>query len=368
MKPLIKFSLFGLLLAIAPARTIADTTNYWVQPVTFTLTAYVQVNVNGVSVVDVGALSTKQFLGFLSGITNPAVVAGYKTNYVAVTNTVTNTVTMDVTNAPFLPTNDFPAIFNTTTPVVFTVGTNTYTDDVSLVCTETGTNPPTYLFTNWVVISNAPAYIVPSFSNLISGVVTAMWLTNDETGTVFALSGDVTNTVAGTQPEVITNYALTPLFTNYSGAKLVWKAPIVTSGTNAPQGTNVTISSSDFVVRYTSGKTQVDYDVQAFFSQRAFNTVAQSLGLGVVLSYGFDEIYFNTQAGTEFDFLGFDAYAQGPVYNKKGQLLTTQAYTQRKLNVSNYSGTMTGQVVDKRFNNATTVVTGTITFGAGKVE
>jgi len=359
----IKLVMAGLLLAIAPARTIADSTNYWVQPVNFALTAYVQY---GANVVLHGALPTKQFLGFLSGLTNTGVVAGYQTNYLAVTNTVTNSLTINVTNAAFLPANDFPALFQVTNQYVLTLGTNTYTNDVPLTCTETATNPVTYFFENTVVISNATAYVVPSLSNLVTGLVTAVLVTNDSQETIFALTGIVSNSVPGTQPQVITNYAMTPDFTKQSGAKLLYVTPIVTSSSNFSLGTPT------FVVRYKSGRTNVDTRVQAFFRQFQYTGVSQAIsGAAASAAYACSEIDFfsqpTKQVGTYFNLIGFDTQSLGVVVYK-GKPLAKGVIRQRKITVTNYGGQISATVEARKFVDATTVVTGVVTFGNGAVE
>lgn len=250
---LIKGTLLGLLLALAlgPARSLAGTTstnyytNYWVQTVNFTLIGYVQSGPNLLS----GSLPTKQFISFLSGITNPAFVRG--TNYA---------VSAEVTNSIFLPANAFPSSFVVTNDYVLSANGSSYTNNVSftnaIMLTETTNNPVTYVFANAVAVaSNVTAYIFP---DLAASQATAVLVTTNGPGTVFSL--------AGTNAQGTVLYGTNPDFTKEPGAKVLCKTPIVattiSSGTNA--GTTIATGSPTFVIRYGSGKNQVDTPIDAF--------------------------------------------------------------------------------------------------------
>jgi len=257
MKHLINLAMTGLLTTLGLVRAAAgstSTTNYWVENVNFSLTAYAQVGQN----VLIGSLPTKQFLFFLSGLTN-------------------------------------------------------------------------------------------------TGIIT------------------------GTNGQGVTLYATNANFAKQSGAKLLYKIPIVTTITTASTNitatsTNITRASTNFsfltptfVVRYGSGKTQVDTSVDAFITDASYNTVSQSYGSLVLGKYTFSELNFNTQTGTSFNFVGFDTQTCGSV-TTKAKLTVTGVVKQRKIVASNYSGQLTGKIQDTTFNAATTTVTGTITIDSGTLE
>jgi len=342
-----RVALLPLILALGPARAGAGTTNtnYWVQPVTLTLNAYVQV---GPNVLD-GVLPTKQFLAFLSGLTNSEIVTG--TNY---------TTTATVTNSPFLPTNSFPATVSLTDDYVVTYAGFSFTNNVSftnpVVLTRTGAANPSYTFSNAVPLAaGVTAYLFPSAP---AAQLTATLVTTNGPGTVFSLSG----TLAAGEPVYGTN----PNFAALSGAKLLLKTPLVVSMTSS--NTNITFLSAIFVVRTGSGTKLVDTPVNTFFHLGStYISVTQSVGNLTTGRLAFDEVDFTTLQGTSFNMIGFDEQTIGHV-TLKSKMVVTGVVTQRKMTVSNYQGQLTGKIADATFQGDTAVVNGTIIFGQGTAE
>lgn len=256
MNRTIQTSLAGVLLALGTVRTQAGstTTNYWVQPVNFTLKAYITYGNAGLMT----SLGTKQFLGFLSGLTNTEVVA--------------STFHTDVTNCPFLPTNNFPATLVVSNNYVVSANGRNYTNNVSfanhVVVTEASTTPVTYVFANTVgVASNVTAFLTsPAVSE-----ATAVLVTTNGPGTVFSLWG--------------TNYGVNPNFASLPGAKLVCKTPVVVA--ISPSGTNITQLNPTFSVRYGSKAEPVDVPVNTFLSQgqtfMSVNQIANGVATGISL-------------------------------------------------------------------------------------
>jgi hypothetical protein len=83
--------------------------------------------------------------------------------------------------------------------------------------------------------------------------------------------------------------------------------------------------------------------------------------------YAFTEIDFDNQAGTSFNFVGFDTQLWGAPPGK-GKALSNTVLRQRKMAVANFGGSITGQVQDRTFSYATTMVKGTISIRGGKIE
>ena len=364
MNRILKSVLLGILLTTGLARTIAGPTNttyytnYWVQPVNFALTAYVQ---SGLDVIS-GTLPTKQFLSFLSGLTNSNLILG--TNY---------QVTGEVTNSSFLPANQFPPTFTVTDDYVLTNSDGTtYTNNSSftqaITFTETVTSPVTYVFSNLVnVASNVTAYVFPA---LAAGQLTAVLVTTNGPGTVFALTGTGTN---GT-----TLYGTNANFAQFPGTKLLYRTPMVVTvtswttnaGTKSVTSsiTNASLLSSEFLARYTSGKTQVDTPLDGFFKERPYISVAPAVPGIITGKLVFAEIDFSTvPSGTYFNFVGFDTQTWG-ILTAKHKPGAVNFENQRRIIASNYGGQISGTVQSRTFTSATTLVTGTITISRGTME
>jgi hypothetical protein len=360
---MIKVGTLGILLALGTAPIQAETTNYWVQNVNLALTAYVQVN----SQIIQGSLPTKQFLAFLSGITNSALVSSQ--SVVAVTNSVSTNLTVEATNFWLLPTNaappgDLPRSYTVTTDYVLTPdgGISFYTNNINftndIVVTRTLDANVTYTFNNAVAVSaSQTAYLFPE---LPAASITAVW-TNSEPGTVFVLSGSATTNVVGLSTNY--TYAKNPDFTKLSGAKLLFITPMV-------GGTNL---ASRYVVRYQdkSTKKNIDTDVSAFLgegSSSPYLYVSQSGAVGAQsYMYAFTQIDFNNRAGTSFSFAGFDMQTWSTAV-AKGKVVSESVLKQRTMTVGNFVGSITGSVQNRTFSDATTIVKGTITISGGKIE
>jgi hypothetical protein len=375
----------GVLLAFAApqAKAVTNsypvTTNYWVQNVNITLTAYVQWG----NEVLRGTLPTKQFLGFLSGITNSSLAS--TPSVVPATNSVSTNLTVEATDFWLLPTNDFPRSYTVTDNYVLSPDGSTFftnnidfTNDV-FVTRATGSNI-TYTFNNSVAVSSTQtAYLFPG---LPASSLTAV-LTNDGPGTVFALSGSVTTNVVTTTTNY--TYATNPAFTNLPGAKLVYITPVVsfpyiytnyttnktTHQTNATPklgvtGTNLT---SKYYVRYTSGKTNVDVDVSSFLSEYSgYTSVSQAIANSpLYFVYAFSELDFNNQIGTKLSLVGFDSQVYAPLFYHNNEI-SPSVLKQRKIAASDYSGELTGQIQRYSFSYNSAVVTGSISLSGGKVE
>ncbi len=357
MKRTIRLGALGILLALGTTQIKAATTNYWVQNVNLALTAYVQLNNQMVS----GSLPTKQFLAFLSGVTNPALVSS--PIVVPVTNSVYTNLTV-ATNVWPLPTTDgppgdLPRSYTVTDNYVLTPGggTTTYTNNINftndILVTRTSDTNVTYTFNNVVVVSTAPtnrtAYLFPG---LPASSLTAVW-----TNGGFVLSGWVTTNMAGTTTNY--TYAKNPDFTRLPGAKLLYITPVV-DGTNYP---------SKYVVRYRDGRRNIDTDVSTFMSDYyTYQSVYQFSPIGAqTMIYAFTQILFDNKAGTSFDLLGFDTQIWGPL-TSKGSVLSPSVLKQRKLMAGNLSGQITGQIQARTFKNSTTIVKGTISISGGKLE
>jgi len=360
MKRMFELGTLGVLLALGAAQSKAATTNYWVQNVNLALKAYVQGN----NQIFQGTLPTKQFLAFLSGATNTAQVASQ--TVVPVTNSVFTNLTVEVTNSWLLPITaappgDLPRSYTVTSDYVLTPdgGLTYYTNNVNftndIVVSRNSSTNVTYAFYNYLSISSTQnAYLFPE---LPASPITAAW-TNHGPGSVFVLSGSVHTNAVGTKTNY--TYGKTPDFTKQSGAKLLYITPMV-DGTNLP---------SRYVVRYREGRTTVDVDVSAFLKDRSSPYVAvyQYIPVGKQTSmFAFSEIDFNNQAGTSFNFNGFDTQSWGELASK-GNVLSHSVLKKRKMDASNYRGYLNGQVQDRTFNYATTVVEGTISISGGKIE
>ena len=103
MNRMIKLGTMGVLLALGSTQARAAATNYWVQNVNLALTAYVQVGGQIIS----GSLPTKQFIAFLSGVTNPALVSS-QTACCSNQPGVTTNLFVEVTNFWLLPITQAP--------------------------------------------------------------------------------------------------------------------------------------------------------------------------------------------------------------------------------------------------------------------
>ncbi len=364
MNRIIKIGMVGVLLALGAAHTQAAKTNYWVQNVNLALTAYVSLDGQLLH----GSVPTKQFIAFLSGApNNPALVSSQ--TVVQSTNSVYTNLTVLVTNLWLLPAGelapaDFPRSYTVTTNYVLTPdsGVTFYTNNVDftndVVVTRTSDTNVTYTFNNAVTVpTNRTAYLFPG---LTAASVTAVW-TNLGPGTVFALNGWALTDVVG--PTTNYTYASNPDFTKQHGAKLLYVTPIV-------DGTNL---ASRFVVRYSSGKQNVDTDVSAFMSEywgSPYLSVSQIAGIGPGaqrLVYAFTEIDFNNGAGTTFNLLGFDTQVWGQLASK-GTVISPSVLKQRKMAVGNYGGLITGAIEQRTFKNSPAVVKGTLTISGGKLE
>jgi hypothetical protein len=361
MKRMLELVTIGLLLSPALTPSKAATTNYWVQNVNLALKAYVQVDGQIVQ----GTISTKQFLAFLSGIQNPALVSSETVG--TATNNVYTNLTVEVTNALFLPVTsdppgDLPRSYTITSNYVVTPdgGLTLYTNNVNftndVVFTRTSAADATYSFNNAVTFNtNQTAYLFPQ---LPATYLTAVW-TNHGPGVVFVLRGSFFTNVIG----LATNktYGANPDFSQKSGAKLLFITPIV-------GGTNL---ASRYVVRYKEGRNYVDVDVSNFLRENSYSPYLAVYGavnvVRQVRSYSFSEIDFNNQAGTSFNFNGFDSQLWG-VLVSKGTLLSPAVLRQRRMDASNYGGYITGQIKDRTFKNSTILVSGSISITGGKVE
>jgi hypothetical protein len=354
-----------LILGVLETRAQTLTTNYWVQNVNSTITAYVQ---SGGSIIS-GTMPSKQLLTFLSGVTNLNNVLQTITNV-----TVTNS-TVNVTDSPKLPPTNFPAEYDLNTNyVVFGITNNFYstnnfdfTNDI--VFTQTDTNPVTYTFTNVVELTNGePAYLFP---NIQASSLTAVLVTNNNgSNVVFALSGVVTNTTSTDVFEVF------PDFSKQKGARLIYVTPIVTTNGVA---TNSTALPSLFMVRYSVGRTVTNVDVSACFSEGRNTAVATAASPFTQASYSLSEIKMDTtfptsgffgtfpqEAGTVLDIIGFDFQQRGIVFSK-GKPVPASVLKARKLSGGG-DGQVNGQIISKGFNQATAVFNGSISFAFGHLE
>jgi hypothetical protein len=351
----------GFLLALGAAQTEAATTNYWVQNVSLTLKAYVQGN----NQILEGTLPTKQFLAFLSGIPNPALVAS--STVVPATNYLYTNLTVEATNFWLLPITaappgDLPRSYTVTTDYVLTPdgGLTFYTNNINftndVVVNRTSDTNVTYTFYNYVSISSTQnTYLFPE---LAASSITAVW-TNQGPGAVFVLSGSVSTNVVGTTTNY--TYANNPDFSKQPGAKLLYITPML-GGTNLP---------SRYVVRYKQGKNNVDTDVSAFlyeYSGSPYLAVYEFIRLGNQTHLNaFTEIDFNNRAGTRLNLLGFDTESWAAL-TSKGTVFSTSVLKQRKMEASDYSGYISGTIQSRTFTNSTTVVNGTISITGGKIE
>ena len=360
MKRSIKLGTIGIMLALGATQTKAATTNYWVQNVRIALTGYTQVK----GEVLHGSLVTKQFLAFLSGVTNSALVSSQTP--VQITNSVYTNLTVEATDFWLLPTNaapgDLPRSYTVTSDYVLTPdgGITRYTNNIhftnDIVVTRTSDANITYTFNNAVTVpTSRTAYLFPG---LPADSLTAVW-TNRGPGTVFVLSGWLTTNVLVTTTNY--SYAKNPDFAKQPGAKLLYVTPIV-DGTNFP---------SKYVVRYKSGGKNVDTDVSSFLGEyygSPYLSVSEYLIFGgQTRMYAFTGIDFDNHAGTSFNFVGFDTQLWGAPAGK-GKALSYPVLKTRKMVVGNYGGSLTGQVQTRKFTYATTVVKGTISITGGKLE
>ena len=360
VKTMLKLALIGIVSALLAVQTKAATnTNYWVQNVNIALTAYVQEGGNAVR----GTLNTKQFIAFLSGMTNTAIISS-EIDDVPITNSVFTNLTITATNFWLLPVtaappDDLPRSYTITSNYVVTpdAGLTFYTNNVNftndlLINRTTATNV-TYTFNNQVSISSTQtAYLFP---DIPANTITAAW-TNEGPGSVFVLRGGFYTNVVGTSTNFV--YGTNPLFTNYPGCKLLFVTPVV-GGANRP---------SYYVVRYTLGRTNVDTDISNFIYESPSSPYISVTQVGSVsFITAFSEIDFNNGTGTTFNLVGFDSQMRAPLFSKTN-VLSASVIKSRKIIAGNYGGQINYKIQDHSFNNASVVVTGTITIGGGKVE
>jgi hypothetical protein len=321
------------------------------------------VQVNGQIVS--GALPTKQFLAFLSGVPNPALVNSQ--TVVPLTNTVYTNLTVEATGFWLLPAGDLspaelPRSYAVTTNYVVTpdAGLTFYTNNINftndVVVTRTTDTNVTYTFRNSVTVpTDRTAYLFPE---LPASDLTAVW-TNRGPGTAFVLSGYVITNVPGTTTNY--TYANNPDFTKVAGAKLLYITPVVDK-INLP---------SQYVVRYRNGRSDVDTDVSTFLSespnspyQALYDTSAVG---GNTFLCALSQIDFDNQAGTSFDFVGFDTQLWGPLIYK-GSVLSSSVLKQRKMTAGSFSGYITGTVQSRTFSRSPAMIKGTISISGGKIE
>jgi hypothetical protein len=363
VKTILKFALIGIVSVLGDVQTKAATTNtnYWVQNVNIALNAYVQQGGNAVH----GTLNTKQFIAFLSGITNTAIISSEIDN-VPITNSVVTNLTIAVTNFWLLPVtasppDDLPRSYTVTSNYVVTPdgGLTFYTNNVNftndIVVNRTTATNATYTFNNLVSISSTQsAYVFPE---LPANSVSAAW-TNDGPGSVFLLSGAFYTNIVGTTTNFV--YGRNPIFTNFPGCKLLFVTPM-TGGFNLP---------SRYVVRYTVGRTNVDTDISNFMFESPsspYVSVTQIATLNVIFVSAFSEVDFDNSTGTSFKFVGFDSQMRSPIIVKTN-VLSPSVIKQRKITVGNYGGQINWQIQDQKFNNATAVVSGTIMVSGGVLQ
>ena len=356
MNRLIKLGTIGILLALGATPTRAATTNYWVQNVNFALAGYAQIG----SQLLHGSLPTKQFIAFLSGVTNTAVVESQTT--APFTNSYWTNLTAEVTNFWLLPTSDLPRSYTVTTNYAVTPdsGLTYYTNNIDftndVAVTRTSDTNVTYTFNNAVTVpTNRTAYLFPG---LPASDVTAVW-TNHGPGATFVLSGWVYTNALGTKTNY--TYGKNPDFKKLAGAKLLYVTPIV-DGTNFP---------SKFVVRYRGAGKNVDTDVSSMIGEIQGSPLHAVSEFVPIISqtkvYAFSGMYFENQAGTSFNFYGFDTQAWSAL-KSKGSASGSAVLKQRKLTAANSSGYISGQIQDRTFNYSPTMVTGTISISGGKLE
>jgi hypothetical protein len=403
MSRITKLGAMGIWILVGAAQALAasgntnyaQTTNYLVQNVNVSLTAYLEQN----SGIVFGALSTKQMLAFLSGATNYNVVLstnGVQTNTFAYSN-----ATVFATNFWLLPTNDPGHSYYYTDDYVVTPtnGGAFYTNNIDFtndifVTRSINNDVISYAFNNTVTFSarihTNKAYLNTSLTAYILQDLQASFVaatpTNVGSGAVFALSGEVISNV----PTWVSNYTYltNPDFVSQRGTKLLYVTPIVSyytnsvtyttniSGTNSSVVTNhlagvtgyALASNAVYVARYTLGKTNVDTVLTNFLSTgSSYQSVQMPLRGGETAVYGYDEIDFDNMGGTSFSFVGFDSQILGPlVYN--GNVICPSVMQQRKMIASDYSGSINGPAENTVFSYATAVVNGTITIGSGHVE
>jgi hypothetical protein len=358
MNKMIKLGVIGTLLALGATQAKAATTNYWVQNVNLALKGYAQ---TGNQLLH-GSLPTKQFIAFLSGVTNTALVESQTT--VPFTNSFWTNLTV-LTNFWLLPTGDLPRSYTITTnyPVTPDGGLTYYTNNIDftndIVVTRTSDTNVTYTFNNFVTVQTVPtnrtAYLFPG---LPASDVTAVW-TNQGPDATFALSGWVNTNAVSTRTSY--TYAENPDFKNLPGAKLLYVTPIIDDTTLA----------SKYVIRYRDGGKNVDTDVSSFIGENQGSPLhAVSEYIPIIAQtrmYAFSGVYFDNQAGTSFTFYGFDTQTWGSI-KSKGNTNGIAVLKQRKMNVANSTGYITGQVQDRTFNSSPTMVNGTISISGGKLE
>jgi hypothetical protein len=357
--------------------TNSITTNFWVQNINSAITAYVQSG--GGSVIS-GTLPSKQLLTFLSGVTNLNNVLQTITNV-----TVTN-LTVNVTDSPYLPSTNFPAEFDLTNYVLtegsfpfytsLTNGVN-FTNDI--VMTQTSTNPITYTLTNLVELTNGQTVYL--FPNVLASSLTAVLVTNDNgSNVIFALSGIVTNTTTTPIFDVF------PDFSKQKGAKLIYVTPIqrMTLTITDTNGVSVTTNlppqplPSLYMVRYSNGRTVTNVDVSNCFHEWQYTSppVSAIASQLTVAQYSLAEIRFETtfeyyygypaQAGAKIDMVGYDFRTSGAIFSK-GKVISSGLLKTRTL-TGGGDGRVNGQIVNKTFNNASSVFKGSISFSVGHLE
>ena len=162
-------------------------------------------------------------------------------------------------------------------------------------------------------------------------------------------------------------------FTKQSSARFLYKIPLVTTVTNSTTNlnvliTNVSVLPGTFVVRYGSGKTQVDTPVGGFLSEQVQNPVAQYVTGLKTGQVDFGSILFDASAGgTYFQMGGFESQTCG-IVRLKNKLVVTGIPLQRRITAGNWQGYISGKLQSVSLSNATTMVVGSITIDGGVLE
>ena len=401
MKRIFNLALVGLWLALGSFQAqSALTTNYWVQNVNFSLTAYVQYG----NLVVVGTIPTKQIISFLSGLTNGNTIVSSSNSVTTLTNSNGSTnVTVSVANVDFLPTGTFfPGGIVITNDYVVTLGTTNYINhtnfDNDIILTRTSTNPPTYSFTNsFTIPTNQTAYFFPEIpADYLTAALDTNLTVLGETN-VYDISGSTNYqyTYSTTNPITLA-YGSLPVFPKNS--KLIYVTPVVAGFlyTNTytiidhgvPVTTNVsTVATSNltssFMVRYSNGNNVSNCDVTSFFAaydsivvenNQIYNeppVVYNQPGVNVP-RYMLNCILFST--GTPnfnpqnyCSFCGFETQTRGKIPSL-GYAVDGGVIKQRRL-TGGGSGILTGNFPPKyNFSSANTALSGSITFSGGHLE
>jgi hypothetical protein len=336
------------------------------------MTAYVQYGDGFIS----GTLPSKQLLTFLSGVTNLFNVLQTITNV-----TVTN-LTVNVADSPYLPSTNFPQVYDLTNDYVVTSGFFSYTNNSQFTndieFTQLTNAPVTYTFNNVVELTNGQSTYL--FPNLQASLVTAVLSTNStETNAIFALSGVVTN-ISTTKI-----YDVFPDFSKQRGAKLICVTPIQTQTILLTNGVTTNIVSALqklYMVRYSIGKTVTNFDVSACFGEEAQSgTISTKLSSITLASCGLTRFAMDTtlnlfgayppNPGVTIDMTaGFD-YQQSGALISKGKIvpiITPGGVIKARKLSGGGQGQVNGQIVNRTFNQATTLYNGSITFTGGHLE